>query len=78
MPDAVHVLLQGALDLSEDQRLRLASEIIGSVDGPADPDWESQWLAELDRRVERARAEGDRGAPWPEARARILDRLRNR
>jgi putative addiction module component (TIGR02574 family) len=77
MPDTVQGLLKGALVLPEDQRLELASELIASVDGPVDSDWESQWLAELDRRVERAHSEGDRGRPWSETRAKILARLRH-
>lgn len=77
MSEAIQVLLQRALILPEDDRLQLASELIASVDGPMDSNWEDEWLAELDRRVERARSEGDRGRPWSEARAAILDRLRH-
>src|SRR5208282_1812503 len=41
-------LLEDVLALPEADRLELASEIIASVDGPSDSDWEAAWLAELD------------------------------
>jgi len=68
-------LLQDALDLPEDERLELASEIIASVDGPRDGDWESTWLAELDRRAEAAKARGHTASDWTDVRARLLRRL---
>jgi putative addiction module component (TIGR02574 family) len=66
-------LLQDVLALPEDERLELASEILASVDGPPDADWEAAWLAELDRRAEAAQGGGS--SDWAEARARILKRL---
>jgi len=61
-----------ALDLPEEERLALASELIDSVEGPADPEWEKAWLDELSRR----RAHGTEDAkPWSEVRARLLMRL---
>ena len=71
-------LLQDVLALPEDERLELASEVIASVDGPPDADWEGAWLAELDRRVEAANARGDVSLDWTDARARILERLGRR
>jgi putative addiction module component (TIGR02574 family) len=75
MTGSAHRLLQDVLALPEDERLELASEIIASVDGPRDADWDSAWLAELDRRVEAADTRGEAGADWTEVRARILSRL---
>lgn len=75
MSDAARKLLDEALALSEDERLELASEIIASVDGPRDADWEQAWLAELDRRTEAAKTRGETGSDWSDARARILGRL---
>ena len=75
MTSSARKLLEDALELSEDERLKLASEIIASVDGPQDADWEAAWLAELDRRSEAAKARGGTSSEWSEARARILNRL---
>ena len=75
MSDAARKLLDEALALSEDERLELASEIIASVDGPRDADWDQAWLTELDRRTDAAKARGETGSDWSEARARILERL---
>jgi putative addiction module component (TIGR02574 family) len=75
MTDAARKLLEDVLALPEDERLELASEIIASVDGPRDADWDASWLAELDRRTAVARQRGESGSDWTEARARILKRL---
>lgn len=75
MTDAGKKLLEAASALPEDERLALASELIASVDGPPDGNWESAWLAELDRRVEAARDKGETASEWREVRARVLSRL---
>ena len=75
MTDAAKELLKAASALPEDERLELASELIASVDGPPDRDWESAWLAELDRRVEAARGRGEPAPEWSAVRARVLGQL---
>jgi putative addiction module component (TIGR02574 family) len=75
MTGSAHKLLQDLLALPEGERLELASEIIASVDGPSDADWESAWLGELDRRADAARARGGTASDWTDVRARILKRL---
>ncbi len=62
--------------LPEDERFELVSEIIASVDGPHDEDWEAVWLAELDQRGWRLRKlRGEAASDWSDVRARILKRL---
>ena len=68
-------LLDEALALPEADRLDLASELIASVDGPSDGDWQAVWTAEIDRRIAAADRRGDSGGGWSEARARILAQL---
>lgn len=75
MTDAAKKLLEAASALPEEERLELASELIASVDGPPDADWESTWVAELDRRVEAARKRGELAPEWAEVRARLLSQL---
>ncbi len=68
-------ILTEALALPEQERLQLASEILASVEGPGDPDWDRLWLEELDRRA----AAADRGElaleEWADVRKRVLARL---
>jgi putative addiction module component (TIGR02574 family) len=78
MSDAARRIMQEILTLPDDERLALASEIIASVDGPRDSDWEAAWLGELDRRVEAANSRGETGTDWTDARSRILERLGRR
>jgi putative addiction module component (TIGR02574 family) len=75
MTDAAKRLLEAASALPEDEPLALASELIASVDGPPDGDWESAWLAELDRRLEATRDKGEPAPEWSEVRARVLSQL---
>ena len=65
-------LLADALRLPAEGRLALASELLDSVEGAADTEWDAAWLAELDRR---ARSVGDprRLEDW----ATVQDRIRN-
>ena len=72
MSQTARNLTARALDLPDEERLALASELINSVEGSADPEWEKAWLDELARR----RAHGTENAkPWREVRARILRKL---
>lgn len=75
MSSVAERLINEALSLSEDERLELAAELIASVDGPPDADWEAVWLAELDRRRDAAAARGEAAPEWAEVRARVLSRL---
>ena len=61
-----------ALNLDEADRLRLAAELIDSVEGHSDPEWDAAWLAELRARRQRGTADV---VSWAEARARVLRRL---
>ena len=64
-----------ALALPEEDRLELASELIASVDGPPDADWEAAWTAEIDRRIASADRSGAPADDWTEVRARVLSQL---
>jgi putative addiction module component (TIGR02574 family) len=71
-------ILDDVLALPEEERLQLASEIIASVDGSADADWDAAWLAELERRTKAAEARGAPAPEWAEVKARVLARLASR
>lgn len=75
MTSGANEILKKAMGLPEGERLQLATELIASVDGPADAGWDALWLAELDRRLEAERRAGRPAGDWAEARRRILDRL---
>ena len=75
MTDSGMEILGKALGLSEGERLELATELIASVDGPPDGDWDALWLAELDKRLEAERSQPSPSSDWAGARRRILDRL---
>lgn len=72
MANSSRRILEEALALPEEERLELASQIIASVDGPADPDWDAAWLKELDARAAAIRSGADQGEDWATVRARIL------
>ncbi len=71
-------LAQDALALDPGERLRLASQLIDSVEGPADPTWCAAWSAELDRRAAKADQQAVRGRTWEEVHADLSRRLTER
>ena len=68
----LHLIAQQALALDAGERLRLAAELIESVEGAPDPAWAAAWTSELRRRSEAADQREVRGSEWSEARARLL------
>ena len=75
MVRSLHQLSQEALELSAEDRLALATELIDSIEDGSDPEWERAWLKELSVR----RARGSAAArPWSEVRKDIMERLANR
>jgi hypothetical protein len=68
-------LLRDILGLPEEERVRIATEVLASLDGPPDSDWETAWTAELGRRESAAAERGTPAPEWAEVRARILSRL---
>ena len=71
-------ILTEALALTPEERLDLAAELLASVDGPADPNWEQAWQAELDRRAASSDASATAPAEWSDVRARVLGKLASR
>lgn len=78
MSQPLHVVTTEAMELDPADRLRLAAELIDSVEGPEDPAWAAAWSAELDRRVAEAERTGDLGRSWDEVRADLLRDLAGR
>lgn len=69
-------LLTGALALPENERVKLASELLASVPQSPDPDWDSAWLAELDRRVKDVESGKVKLASWETTRRRLRAAIR--
>ncbi len=68
-------MLADALRLDSAARAELATERLASLDGPADPDAESAWDAEVDRRIEAIEAGTIRLEPWQQVKRRIEKNL---
>ena len=64
-------VLADALRLEPDARAEVAAELLASLDGPADPDAEAAWDAEIERRIEAIEAGTIRLEPWAEVKRRI-------
>jgi len=71
MTQVAAAVLADALRLDEHARAELAAELLASLDGPADPDAETQWAAEIGQRV--ASIDGGTAIlePWSDVRRRI-------
>jgi putative addiction module component (TIGR02574 family) len=71
MTKPMAAVLADALRLDDDARAELAAELLGSLDGPADPDAESAWDAEIERRIAAIEAGTIQLEPWEQVRHRI-------
>ena len=76
MSERAEKLLSEALKLPASERVRVAAELLASVDGEPEPDAEAAWAAELECRVRRVETEGPKGDDWQDVHARIASRLR--
>ena len=65
-----------AMKLPQDERVRLAEQLISSLDDEIDADVEALWLAEAERRLGELRTGAAPGVPAEEAFARARDALR--
>lgn len=74
MGSAAKKVLDQALALPEDERAEVASQLLASLDGDADPDWRSSWDAELERRVGEIDGDEVTTSTWDEVRAELQAR----
>jgi putative addiction module component (TIGR02574 family) len=71
MNKPTEAVLAEALRLDAEARAELAAELLASLDGPADPDAEVAWKAEIERRIAAIEAGAAKLEPWDEVRRRI-------
>jgi putative addiction module component (TIGR02574 family) len=66
-------LFREALELTDRDRATLAGLLIESLEGPADPDVESAWAAEAERRWQEIESGAVETIPWEEVKTKLLD-----
>ena len=71
MTKAANAVLADALRLDLKARAELTTELLGSLDGPADPDAEIAWAEEIERRVAAIEAGTAQLEPWEDVKRRI-------
>jgi putative addiction module component (TIGR02574 family) len=64
-------VLADALRLDDEARAELAAELLASLEGPADPDAERAWDAEIERRIAAIETGTMPLEPWEHVRRRI-------
>ena len=69
-------LVAQALRLSESERIRVAAELLESVEGPTDNVSDDEWLAEINRRADSVRRGESVGEPWSLVRDELLAELK--
>ncbi len=75
MTKTAEALLADALRLDAKSRADMASELLASLDGPADPDAEAAWALEIERRVAAIEAGTATLESWDQAKHRIEKEL---
>jgi hypothetical protein len=78
MSPAADVLLDSALKLPDEERARIAAELIASLDGIPDAGVEAAWDAAVKRRLERADHEGVQLLDWSAVKAEVAQALKRR
>ena len=71
MTKAVEAVLADALRLDVDARAELASELLASLDAPADPDGDAAWSVEIERRVAAIETGAVTLEPWEDVKRRV-------
>jgi putative addiction module component (TIGR02574 family) len=78
MTKTAEAVLAEALRLDVKTRAEIASELLASLDGPADPDAEQAWAAEIDRRVKALEAGTEPLESWDDVKRRIASQVLGR
>ena len=65
-------LLQEALELTDSDRATLAGLLIESLEDPEDPDVESAWAVETERRWKEIESGAVETIPWEEVKAKLF------
>ena len=77
MAESAETILKDALRLSEEDRVRVASELLASVEFDVETRDSDAWIAEIERRAQSALG-GSPALTWDEARERVEERLRRK
>ena len=78
MTKGAKAILAEALRLDSSERAEVAAELLASLDGPADPDAEAAWEAEIGRRVADIEAGTAKLEPWEDVKRRIEKKILGR
>lgn len=71
MSKAAEAVLAEALRLDLDARAEVAAELLASLEGPADPDADTAWAVEIERRVNAIESGTVKLEPWTDVKRRI-------
>lgn len=75
MTEQTQNLLRQARKLPLAERAEVAVELIASLDGDPEPDAETAWATEVERRARRALTGESSGTDWETVRGRVARRL---
>jgi putative addiction module component (TIGR02574 family) len=78
MTKATETVLAEALRLDVKARAEIASELLASLDGPADPGAEQAWAMEIERRVKALEAGTEPLESWNDVKRRITSQVLGR
>ncbi len=78
MTKAAEAVLAEALRLNAKARAEIASELLASLDGPADPGAEQAWAEEIERRVKALEAGTETLESWDDVKRRIASKILRR
>jgi hypothetical protein len=77
MSTNAEAVLREALQLSQEERARVAAELLASLDPDTESRDDEAWIAEVERRA-RAALSGQPGLSWRQTRTHVEERISNR
>ena len=78
MTKATETVLAHALQLDVKARAGLATELLASLDGTADPDAATAWAAEVERRVKALESGTEKLESWEDVKRRVSTEILGR
>jgi putative addiction module component (TIGR02574 family) len=71
-------IVRAAMELPEDERVRVLEELLVSLEPAPDEDVDAEWAAEIERRSAELKGGMVRPIPWSEVRSRARKRARGK
>lgn len=78
MKQTTKKVLDAAMELPEKEKIRIVEELLAGLEGEADPEAETAWIAEIERRTKEIERGEAKPIPWSTVRKLAAERVRGK